>query len=126
MALVWASQELIIETYDEYKKMFTRSKYVKFPTLLRTWVEVICDETEVTEIIEKKIKEKVQESSGTSYRKYAKPGEYDYPKGKQFELKIHYIRDLKMREIIEKLNGSQFAILCKELGISGAEAVARV
>lgn len=125
MALVRASQEIIIETYTEYKRIFNRSKYVRVPELLRTWVEAICDETEVTEIIEKKIKEKVEKPYVTSYRKYAKPGEYDYPKGKEFELKVEYIRDLRMREIIETLNGSQFAILCKELGISAGEAIGK-
>lgn len=128
MALVKASQEIIMETYTEYKRIFNRSKYVRVPGLLRTWVEAICDEKEVTKIIEKKIKEKVEEEKPyvTSYRKYAKPGEYDYPEGKEFELKVEYIRDLKMREIIETLNGSQFAILCKELGISAGEAIARI
>lgn len=138
MALVWASQEFVVQGYEEIerKKRFSnRIEYIKKTIKYLIGVGTICDESEVSNIIEEKIKEELEKAKGwdsdfrgeVSYRKYCKPAEfYDYPTGKEFELKIDYIRDWKMKEILKQLDGNQFAILCKELGISGAEAVARI
>lgn len=139
MALVWAAQIFVLEGYTqlkEQKKLFTKPKNIRTQISLLTGVESICDETEVTTVIEEKIKEKMEKTNGwgenfegwSSIRKYCKPGEVDeyFSEGKEFELEIRYIRDWKMEKIMEKLNGNQFAILCKELGISAGEAVARV
>ncbi len=138
MALVWASQSLVLEGYAYFKErahLFAKTNYVKKPIYALTGVSIICDESEVKSVIEEKIKEKVAQSEGwgekfegwSSYRKYCKPDEmYEYPEGKEFELKIEYIRDWKMQKVIDRLEAKQFAILCKELGISGGEAVARI
>ena len=46
-----------------------------------------------------------------------------YPDGKVQKLKLDYIRDWKMEEIIKELDGNKFAALCKELGITAGEAL---
>ena len=137
MALVWASQSFVIEGHVELeiKRRFSkRTECVKKPILLLSWAKIICDASEVTSAIEEKIKEQLKKEKDyykdfkgeISYRKYCKPNEfYEYPQGKEFNLKIEYIKDWKMKKILEELDGNQFAILCKELGISGAEAVIR-
>lgn len=84
----------------------------------------------------------------TSYRKYFKEEElkkkfnggfsyvefyYDcsswqlenYKADKEIDLKMEYIRDWRMERIVKELDGNLFAVLCKELGISGGEAIAR-
>lgn len=140
MALVMASQVFVMEGYAEipkYAHWWSRAKYVRDITRLLTGVSAICDEVDVPAIIEEKIKQEMEEDKGfswhrnfegwTSYRKYCKPGEFDdYPEGKNFELRIDYIRDWKMEKIVKTLDGNQFAILCKELGISGGEAIAKI
>lgn len=135
MALVRASQKVVFEGYrKEIKRQypFTKQKVVDTTINFLGWVECICDEKEV----EEKIKEKIQhtmkntkiradtEEIWTYYRTYCCSGEFDgYPNREEFEIKVEYIRDWKMSKIIEELDGSQFAILCKELGISVTEAV---
>lgn len=136
MALVIATQRFVMEGYSEIKEKshwWSKGKYVRKLITDVTWVEAICDDSEVETILEGKIKEKMQRRGDdrgrnfegwNAYRKYFKPGEYDrYPNGFEFELRIEYIRDWKMKKIIEVLDGKQFAILCKELGISGEEAM---
>lgn len=136
MALVRASQVLILEGHTQFKEkesLFSRAKYVRKAICARTWVETICDETEVTTRIEEKIKEKMEKTPGrgenfegwSSFRKYYKPNEFNNSDGKEFELKVEYIRDWKMQRILETLDGNQFAVLCKELGISVEEAIVR-
>lgn len=138
MALVWARQEFVVQGYEEIKrkKRFSkRTEYVKKPIKYLTSVEAICDETRVNDIIEEKIKEELEEAKGWDndfrgevfYRKYCKPAElYSYPDGKEFEMEIEYIRDWKMKKIMKELDGNQFAILCKELGISAGEAATKI
>lgn len=138
MALVWAGQIFVLEGYTQLKEkenLFTKPKNVRRQISLLTGVESICDETEVATVIEEKIKETMKKTNGwgenfeawSSLRKYCKPGEVDeYPEGEEFELEIRYIRDWKMEKIMKKLDGNQFAILCKELGISAGEAVAKI
>lgn len=138
MALVKVRQLFVLEGYTQLKEkenLFTKPKNVRRQISLLTSEESICDETEVATVIEKIIKEKMEETGGwgenfegwSSFRKYCKPGEVDdYPEGKEFELEISYIRDWKMKKIMEKLDGNQFAILCKELGISAGEAISKV
>lgn len=137
MALVCARQEFVVDGYKEVKRKKPFGKkieYVKEPIRYLTGVEVICDELEVNNIIEEKIKEKLEEEKGrndnfngeVSYRKYAEPAElYGCHDRIEFKLQIEYIRDWKMQKILQELDANQFAILCKELGISGAKAVAR-
>lgn len=138
MALVKATQRFVMEGYveiDEKMHWWSKPKYVRKLVTNVAFVEVVCDESEVEKIIEEKIKDKMQRSryyigrnfeGWNSYRKYFEPGEYDsYPNGFELETEIEYIRDLNMKEIINLLNGKQFAILCKELGISGGEALIR-
>lgn len=138
MALVKVKQEFVVQGYEEIKrkKRFSkRTEYVKKPIKYLTSVEAICDETRVNDIIEEKIKEELEEAKGwdndfrgeVSYRKYCKPAElYSYPAGKEFEMEIEYIRDWKMKTILEELDANQFATLCKELGISGGEAISKI
>lgn len=137
MALVRASQSFVLEGHTQYKEksgLFTRNKYVRKTIHLLVWVETICDESESATIIEEKIKEKMKRSGGwgknfegwSLFRKYCEPGEFEeHPNGKEFKLKIEYIRDWKMQKILETLDGNQFAVLCKELGISAEEVIAR-
>ncbi len=107
MALVWASQSLVLEGYAYFKErahLFAKTNYVKKPIYAFTGVSIICDESEVKSIIEEKIREKMLQLEGwgekfegwSCYRKYCKPGEmYEYPEGKEFKLKIEYIREKK-------------------------------
>lgn len=139
MALVYATQSLVIEGYkvEERKKWFSNcTEEVKKPIRYLTGVKAICDESNVISVIEEKIKEEVEKAKGyyegnfngeVSYRKYCKPNEfYGYPDGKECKLKIEYIRDWKMQKILEELDGNQFATLCRELGISAEEVSTRV
>lgn len=140
MALVWASQDFVVEAYEYVtrKKWFSnRTKSIKRQIKGLRGVEIICDESEVSNIIEEKIKEILEKEkrkynySEISYRKYCKANEFDYRNGidysneKEFKLEVEYIRDWKMEKIMKELDGNQFAILCKELGISAVEAIAR-
>ena len=60
----------------------------------------------------------------SSYRKYCTPGELEkYPDGIEYKLNIEYIRNWKMEKIIKELDATQFAILCKEVGISSEDAI---
>lgn len=81
MALVRVSQSFVMEGYAEVKEkahLFARAKYVKKLIKLITWVSAICDEAEVDQIIEEKIKQEMQQSKGwgrnfegwSSYRKF--------------------------------------------------------
>lgn len=138
MALVRASQEFVVDGYKEVKRkkpFRKKTEYIKEPIRYLTGVKVICDELEVNNIIEEKIKEKLEEEKGwndnfrgkVSYRKYAEPAElYGCHDRIEFKLEIEYIRDWKMQKVLQELNANQFAILCKELGISGTEAVKKV
>lgn len=135
MALVRASQSLIMEGYTEIKEKphwLKKGTYVREKISLRTWVWAICDEEEAGAVIEEKIKQKMKETSGwgrnfegwSSYRVYCNPGEVgEEPNGTQWKLKLSYIRDWKMERIMEELDGNQFSILCKELGIGAGEAL---
>ncbi len=138
MALVCARQSFLIEGYKvvERKKWFRNcTEEVKKPIRYLAWVKAICDESNVSSVIEEKIKEKVENEKGyyegnfngvLSYRKYCKPNEFygsRYLDEKEFELKIDYIRNWKMQDILEALDGNQFATLCRELGINAEEAI---
>ncbi len=137
MALVRASQSFVAEGFTELKEKkhwWSRAEYVRTQIRCFAGVSAICDDSEAPAIIEEKIKESMKKDSGwgrnfegwTSYRKYFKPGELDgYPEGKVAELNLEYIRDWKMDKITKELDGNLFAVLCKELGISGGEAIAR-
>lgn len=138
MALVRATQSFVMEGYSEIKEKshwWSKAKYVRKLITNTTWVETICDDSEAEKILEEKIKDKMQRRGDnrgrnfegwSSYRKYFKPGEYNsYPNGKELEMGIEYVRDWKMKKIIEVLDGKQFAVLCKELGISVEEAMMR-
>jgi len=135
MALVRASQSFVIEGYSELEKkshLFARGRCVREQIKLFTWVDCICDESEVVEVIEEKIKEEMKNKSGwgknfegwTSCRKYFKPGEHeDYPEGRECQLNIEYIRNWKMEKIIQNLDAVQFATLCKEVGMNITEKI---
>lgn len=137
MALVKAGQSFVLEGFAEIKEKehwWCRAEYVRKQIRLMSWVDAFCDETEVSSVIEEKIQKLMKSDNGwgrnfegwTSYRKYYKPGELSsYPDGKKAELQIEYIRDWKMEKIMKELDGNLFAVLCKELGISGGEAIAR-
>lgn len=159
MALVKASQIIILEGFTELKKRkhwWCRAEYVRTPISYAKFFSVICDDTDAPAIIEQKIQNSMKNTNGwginfegwTSYRKYFKPKElkkkfnggfssdefyYDcsswqleyYKADKEIELKMEYIRDWRMEKIIKELDGNLFAVLCKELGISGGEAIAR-
>lgn len=135
MALVKASQIFVMEGFTMLKKKkhwWKRKEYQRVPILSYGWVETICDESEAPQIIEEKIRNRMKKEPGRgkcfegwkSYRKYFKPGELmSYPDGKVQKLKLDYIRDWKMEEIIKELDGNKFAALCKELGITAGEAL---
>lgn len=137
MALVKAGQSFVLEGFAEIKEKkhwWCRAEYVRKQIRLMSWVEAVCDEAEVATVIEEKIQKSMKRDNGcgrnfegwTSYRKYYKPGELtSYPEGKEAELQIEYIRDWKMEKIMKELDGNLFAVLCKELEISGGEAIAR-
>lgn len=140
MALVRASQAFVMEGFIqlERKKHFwsrTKDLVARIKTTKISWVHAICDEADAPEIIEEKIREQMKEKKcresdlgnfegWTSYRKYFEPGELtDYPEGKDAPLKLDYIREWKMEKVIHELNAEQFAVLCKELGITADEAL---
>lgn len=137
MALVKASQTFIMEGYTELKEKkhwIGRTNYVRKKIHLHMWVTAICDEKEAETIIKEQIRQKMKETSGwgrnfegwNSYRTYCNPEEvWEYPNGVQWELKLSYIRDWKMETIMKILDGNQFAVLCKELGISANEAIVK-
>lgn len=134
MALVRASQSFVMEGFTHLKEKehwCSKAEYKRKKIRIISWVEAICDDSEAVAIIDKKIQDEMKGSGWgknfegwTSYRKNFLPGELDsYPDGKEAKLNLDYIRDWKMEKIIKELDGNQFAILCKELGISGGEAL---
>ena len=115
MALVKASQIFVMEGFTMLKKKkhwWKRKEYQRVPILSYGWVE-------------RKEPGRGKCFEGwKSYRKYFKPGELmSYPDGKVQKLKLDYIRDWKMEEIIKELDGNKFAALCKALGITAGEAL---
>lgn len=140
MALVQIRQSFVMEGYSEIRKRkhwWNKYEYERTLIICLTGICVICEipnEKDIHKIVEQKIQEEMQQSSGwgrnfegwSSYRKYYKTGEsYEYPDGKELELSIEYVRDWKMEKILKELDGNQFAALCKELGISAGEAIIR-
>lgn len=159
MALVKATQVVILEGFTELKKRkhwWCRAEYVRTPISCAKSFAVICDDEDAPAIIEQKIQDAMNNTNGwgnnfegwKSYRKYFKPEELKkkfnggyssaefyycfsscqleyYKADKEIGLKIDYIRDWKMEKIVKELDGNLFAVLCKELGISGGEAIAR-
>lgn len=137
MALVIVSQLIILEGYTELKekKHWLRdSDYVRSKIKKYVWLEAMCDDKEAETIIKEEIEKAMKETKGwgrnfegwISYRTYSEPGEFlDEPLGKQYELRLDYIRDWKMEKVIKELNAKQFAILCKELGLTAQEALTK-
>ena len=87
-------------------------------------ISFVCDEKDVDKEVEKRIENYFTEESRkyriSGYGFEIPPGIYEgqYENGHTCTRTITYIKDFKMKEILELLTGEQYAQFCKEMGIT--------
>jgi len=91
------------------KHWYSRGTKERCQISLRTGIHTICDEEEIELNVENLLKEEINNSGwGENFEGWS---DYEWTR----DLRIVYIKDLKMNEIIEKLTGEQFK---NEFGIT--------
>lgn len=117
--LVHVSQSFAMTTLRKRKVRYGLFKYCDeyYCDYCISWVNFVCDESEVDEQIAKHIKEKMaKEKHYDGYTFEIPPGRYQgqYANGYTFSPKITYIKDMPMEKILNLLTGEQFARFLKE------------
>jgi len=81
-----------------YSKIEKERRQIK----LNTGIHTICDEEEIELNVDRLLKEVMEDSGwGENFEGWS---DYEW----KWDLRVVYIKDLKMNEIIEKLTGEQF------------------
>lgn len=117
--LVHVSQSFAMTVFykRKVKDGFCKYHYQDDLSYCITWVNFVCDESEVDEQISKHIKEKMaKEKHYDGYTFEIPPGRYEgqYANGYTFSPKITYIKDMPIEKILKLLTGEQFARFLKE------------
>jgi len=86
----------------KYKHWYSKGKKERCQISLRSGIHTICDEKDIESNVDKSLKEAMNDIGwGENFEGWS---EYEWT----YDLRITYIKDLKMKEIIEKLTGEQF------------------
>ena len=117
--LVHVSQSFAMTTLRKRKVRYGLFKYCDeyYLDYCISWVNFVCDESEVDEQITKHIKDKMaKEKDYDDYTFEIPPGRYSgqYENGYTFSPKIKYIKDMPMNEIVNLLTGEEFVRFLKE------------
>ena len=81
---------------------YSKGKKERYQIKLNTGIRGICDESEIESTIDKLLKMEMKDPGwGENFEGWT---DYEW----RYDLKVTYIKDMKMKEIIEKLTGEQF------------------